>query len=383
MIKNNIKLLVIILILSYLTVPVFCGEVKTGTDNDITVYGYFKLDMAYDDSRVDAGNFAKWTLSEANIVDDNQFSVTANQSRFGLKFAGADRDGAMASGKLEVDFYGGGSENKANIMMRHAFMKVAWPAKNFSILAGQTSDVMSPLVPGTVNYSVAWWAGNYGYRRPQLRFTKDFPAGESKLQVAAAFARTIGDDDANGLADSGQDAGYPGDMQARVGYESKKVSVGVSGHTGNEQYDIDASGNFVDYNTSSVNLDVKLALSSKLVFKAEAWSGLNMDAYLGGIGQGINTTLARGIAATGGWASLKLGPFGSRCFELGASTDDPDDNDLNNGARSLNTMVFGNVWYKINGDVKAGLEISTWNTAYKNAASGEAMRVQGSMVYSF
>jgi len=46
-------------------------------------------------------------------------------------------------------------------------------------------------------------------------------------------------------------------------------------------------------------------------------------------------------------------------------------------------MVFGNVWYKINGDVKAGLEISTWNTAYKNAASGEAMRVQGSMVYSF
>ena len=42
----------------------------------------------------------------------------------------------------------------------------------FTILGGQTWDVISPLNPRSLNYSVYWWAGNIGYRRPQVRLTK-------------------------------------------------------------------------------------------------------------------------------------------------------------------------------------------------------------------
>jgi hypothetical protein len=94
-----------------------------------------------------------------------------------LNFSTPTANGIETSGKLEIDFYGGGPENKNLPMMRHAFMKLDWPKRGFSILAGQTSDVISPLVPSTVNYSVAWWVGDIGYRRPQLRLTKAFKAG--------------------------------------------------------------------------------------------------------------------------------------------------------------------------------------------------------------
>ena len=36
-------------------------------------------------------------------------------------------------------------------------------------MAGQNWDLMSPLLPSTVNYSVGWAGGNIGFRRMQLR----------------------------------------------------------------------------------------------------------------------------------------------------------------------------------------------------------------------
>ena len=36
-------------------------------------------------------------------------------------------------------------------------------------LVGQTWDVVSPLLPSTVNFSVNWAAGNIGFRRTQFR----------------------------------------------------------------------------------------------------------------------------------------------------------------------------------------------------------------------
>ena len=81
--------------------------------------------------------------------------------------------------------------------MRHAYLKLDWPKSRFNIIAGQTSDVISPLYPQTVNYSVGWWTGNIGYRRPQLRFTKAMRINKDvDLKLEGAFARTIGRNDA-------------------------------------------------------------------------------------------------------------------------------------------------------------------------------------------
>jgi hypothetical protein len=159
---------------------------------DIQFYGYLKLDAAYDTSRTDDGNFVKWVERENANNDDDQFNMTANQSRFGVNITGLGDSAMKTSGRAEVDFYGGSNQNKSHLMMRHAYMKLDWPADKFSIIAGQTSDVISPLVPTTVNYSVAWWTGNIGYRRPQIRLTKVLGLDDGvDLTLEGAIARTI------------------------------------------------------------------------------------------------------------------------------------------------------------------------------------------------
>ena len=47
-------------------------------------YGMVKLDAAYDDSRTTAGNFVLYVPNESLHKDDNEFNMTARQTRVGL-----------------------------------------------------------------------------------------------------------------------------------------------------------------------------------------------------------------------------------------------------------------------------------------------------------
>ena len=230
---------------------------------DMEVYGYIKLDGSYDTSRSTPGNYVKWVDSEAANKDDDEFNMTANQTRLGFKISGPEEDGLKVSGQAEVDFYGANSgENKAGFLMRHAFMKLDWPEERFNIIAGQTWDVVSPLNPGTLSYSVQWWSGNIGYRRPQIRLTKGFTLGEDiDVTVAGALTRTIGDSTFmnSAITESGEDSGKP-TFQGRAGFTFpsplgyKKTTVGVSGHWGEEEFDTTAVGGHSDVESWSVNL---------------------------------------------------------------------------------------------------------------------------------
>ncbi len=78
------------------------------SDLDVQIYGILRLDSSYDTSQVEPGNYIKWVKSEKNNKNDNQFDMTANQSRLGLKINGPEDDQLKTSGLLEVDFYGVG-----------------------------------------------------------------------------------------------------------------------------------------------------------------------------------------------------------------------------------------------------------------------------------
>lgn len=206
-----------------------------------------ELDAAYDTSRTDVRDYARWVESESTNRDDNQFNMTARETRLGMRLSGPHDEQVETSGRVEIDFYEGGAENKPRIMMRHAYMTIDWPKDDFSIIAGETSDVISPLYPHTLNYSVGWWAGNIGYRRPQIRLTSSYELTEDVgLKLEGALARTIGlsgDDFAETPGDAGEDAGFPG-IQARASVElpllkSKPTVVGISGHWAEEELDYD------------------------------------------------------------------------------------------------------------------------------------------------
>jgi outer membrane murein-binding lipoprotein Lpp len=373
----------------------------------IQLYGFIKVDAAYMTSRAnDAGNYARWVESEALNENDDQFNLTARESRFGLYFTGPDLAFLKTSARLEVDWYGGGTENKSVPMLRHVYFQLDWPEGAWTFLAGQTSDLFSPLVPYGLNYSVGWWIGNIGFRRPQIRLTKAFDLGSDyhfRIQVAAS--RTIGHEWPYASSqDTGKDAGFP-TVQNRYElafplFGGQQTVVGLSGHWGEEEYDRDEGGDAVNATSWSANLDLLVPILSWLSFKGELWTGENLDSYLGGIGQGVvlqttdglfvngvNATGVLidvwGIRSTGGWGSLEARPWYRWIFGTGYSVDDPQDGDLPSGARVRNSSFWGNVTYDVTEAVRVGVEISYWETLYKDTVSGDAIRFQTSLIYRF
>lgn len=366
---------------------------------DLNFYGYVKLDAAYDDSRFSLGNFARWAETESVLPDDDHFNLTANQTRLGVDVTGPPSETFVATGKVEFDLYGAGTgENKPEPMLRHAYLRLDWPRQKLSLLAGQTSDIISPLFPTTVNYSVAWWQGNVGYRRPQLRLIKSVDlAPEVEFKFDGGISRTITGRkaffrDAND-PDTGADAGYP-TVAARAGLtfpagEKRTASVGVSGHRGVEEIHRANLSTSDEFETWSLNADLRLPLSAALLLQAEVFVGRNFDSHLGGIGQGINTVLNREIDTKGGWAAVTYAPAGPWQFNFGASVDDPDDADLSGStvptadARTKNTLVFGNALYSLNAQVQLAFELAWLRTTYKVLAAGEGWRQQLAVTYKF
>ena len=125
----------------------------------------------------------------------------------------------------------------------------------------------------------------------------------------------------------------------------KKATVGFSGHYAREEYDTDATGRNQKANSWSANLDFDLPIVSWLRIKGEMFTGENLDAYLGGIGQGV--VIAGGrlteIQGTGGWLAASLGPWGPWSFNVGYSGEFIDDGDvIDANTRTCNSAIFGN-----------------------------------------
>jgi hypothetical protein len=347
-------------------------------------YGYIKADLSYDSAGVAAGNFAQWVASRA-VDEEEQWSLTARQTRLGVRVAGPESEDLKVSGKVEADFYNaGGGENKSAPMLRHAYTEISWPDQGLVLLAGQTSDVFSPLVPSTLNYCVSWWGGDIGYRRPQFRLTKTWQGEESATDLSVAVSRTTGHDLPG--AGAGDDTERP-TLQGRVGYATtmggRPFGVGVSGHWGTEEADV-ASGATENFETWSLNLDLKMPLWDGAMLQAEAFTGDNLDAYLGGIGQGVNGAAfqEQEISARGGWLELKQ-QLGNYAIGIGAAMDDPDGDDLSATMRARNAVIWGNVVYAMTDNLRLGLELSRWETHYVNQKDGRAIRLQTSVIYSF
>jgi hypothetical protein len=357
---------------------------------EIKSYGYIKLDVSYNDSRVTNGNYAAYVSGEGTIKNDDTMNVTARQSRLGLDITAPEYNGFKTKAKVEVDFYGDGSavhENKVEPMLRHAFLETTKGGMSF--LAGQTSDVFSPLSPTTLNYTVGWSAGNIGYRRPQVRisYNKSYDEFTSVL-TQFAVARTTGltneDLDGNTLND-GDDSGFP-TVQARFalttkGAAGKKNIIGISGHYGQEEADWAASG--VDLDSYSGNIDFVIPLSARFTLSGEAFTGKNLDDYFGGILQGVNTTTRNEISTTGMWSQLNFAYNKEWQYNAGYGMDNPDTNDINSTNRDKNSFYFVNTMIKVLPMLTIGFEYSYWETEYKGAADGTANRFQTSAIFTW
>lgn len=355
-----------------------------------TFYGYIKLDASLDSAKTDAGDYAYIVLPYAEGDEDSEFNMTAKQTRLGMKFAAPEGEDVDASGCIEFDFYGGGAENKPNPMLRHAYLMMKFDA--FEILAGQTSDVISPLNPTTLNYIVLWKSGNIGYRRPQIRLSKTMEVADGTTVAAAVSANR-----SMGRAEDGEDTGQPS-LQGRLAFGTKLLGekpmvVGVSGVYGKET---DSEDN--EFEQTGVSVDLTLPLGDMVLLQGEYFTGKNLSVYLGGVGQGIveepepetetrELQMAE-VEASGWWAQLTVWPNASVSLNVGAGSDDPELPDYATAEMiEKNTTYYGNVIWNVTPQAYIGAEYAMFETEYvgieETPTAYDNSRIQLSLGYKF
>ena len=374
--------------------------VSIGSGVKVQLYGFARFDGSYDTNPIYPGNYAFWALPKNGRNNDAEWDLTAGATRIGLNLSGPDTERMKLTGNIELDFLTGiSSENNQAPRLRHGYIKAYWPASDFSILAGQTWDLVSSLIPFVDDPALMWYAGNIGSRHAQVRVTKGFASGNNgRLEVAIAASRTIGEK--NGLlqTDTGKDAAFPS-IQGRVAFseplivKNQPATIALSGHYGQEEWDTNSTGGYKTLDSWSCNLELSMPLSEKVLFAGEYFTGTNLDDYLGGIGQGGNNAMQadpREIRAQGGWGALRYTINPETSVSLGAGIDDPNDNDLPakdsgliNPSRTRNQTIFANVITKLTPNFILGLQLSDWKTDYKNAPGSDALRAQTSLTYKF
>ncbi len=126
-------------------------------ESRLELYGFVRVDAIYDDSRTDAAQTPTFVRSEdprAGLVNQSNFTFHPRLTRVGARLTSPPDVtvvGGTMSGRVEIDFQAGGRESRQLIRLRHGYFTIAWA--RVSLLAGQTSDIISPLFP-SVNQEV-------------------------------------------------------------------------------------------------------------------------------------------------------------------------------------------------------------------------------------
>lgn len=363
----------------------------TKGDIQIVPYGALWGTTAYESSRSNIGDYVFYVFSDTD-QGESAWHVDAKSTRLGIDFLGPvlpNFGSAQTGGKVEIDFQGQyQTENKGTVLLRHAYLEV----KNeyFRLLAGQTWDVISPLMPGTIMYSVGWGAGNIGYRRAQFRAERYLHFSDTFLVTAQA---SINSDVVSEFAGNavGDHSDWPV-VEGRLGFTlgprgagCRPLEIGISGHIGEQSYDFASPPiqDDIEFRTWSFNVDARYPITSRFGVQGEFFTGENLGAYLGGVVQGVNLTMRDTICSTGGWFDVWYDWTDCLHSHAGFLIDDPLNQDVSRGQRSYNHFYFVNLTYDVTKKFVLGLEVQQWKTNWVEKEPGDSYRLEFMAKYGF
>jgi hypothetical protein len=184
-------------------------------------------------------------------------------------------------------------------------------------------------------------------------------------------------------SDDGTDAAIPS-VQGRLDINHKfssgaKLRIGGSGLYGQLKAETNL-GNSETYKSWTGCGHLMFSLPSGVGLSGEVYSGSNLAAYLGGI---ANANTIDGVRAFGAWASAWVKPAPKVKLASGFGIDQVNEDDIADGARMNNQSIFGNISYSLVPGASVGLEISHWQTEYKNVDKYSSLRAQTSFILKF
>ncbi|MFZ1933182.1 MAG: hypothetical protein WCB27_26295 [Thermoguttaceae bacterium] len=360
-------------------------------DFAVTPYGYLWGNSVYSTERTSPGSYTLYVQS-ASTTPESEFIVDVRNTRLGFDVLGPKipcLGCAESGGKVEVDFQNSvlTTENKPTIMLRHAYCEVK--DEDFRILVGQTWDVISPLNPDMLLYSVGWDAGNIGYRRAQFRYERYLNFSDvSLVTVQSSINQDVFPDTITGA--TGEPSNWPiveGRVAWTVGRRGQgclPITVGLSGHIGEDEFDSTVLGRDNRRRTWSGDLDVRVPLNECWGVEGECYIGENLSPFLGGIGQGIDPLTGNTIRDAGGWFEVWYDCTPKLHSHVGYSVDQPNNHDLTAATeRSYNQFYFGNLIYDVTKNLLVGVEVSSWKTLYVGELPGDSVRTEFVAKYGF
>lgn len=355
---------------------------------DLDFYGYVKLDASYDTQRTSAGDLAYYLLPETGGQSDDEFNLTAKETRLGFWAKAPPVHEAKLLGRVEMDFYGSASEENPNPRLRLAYVQIDYA--RWTLIFGQDYDVWNTTLPTTVNFALFGNHGALWSRRPQVKAIYTLPLAQGKLLFKGAAARTIGNDlDKNGQED-GKDAGFP-TLEGAVEWwyplaAGRDLVLALGGHWGQEALDLSGVDSH-DFDTHLLQFSWIVPFHSRIRWNGALWTGTNLSNFRGGIGQGINLERLRAIDVSGGWTQFQFQLNPAWLWLMGVGVDDPDDDDLSPGQRSRNrhltTSLRWNVWPELTWALEWMHLETDYLQADGSAQTSEGERYQSAVIYKF
>lgn len=354
-------------------------------DTTASIYGYAKLDLIYDVDN-DLGVFG----ANPNVALDGEQVSTghtrmhANQSRIAFETSTPTDQGALRT-VIEGDFYGDGG---GQFRLRHAYgewngIRAGQSETNFGTILGMTRIIDFKPQPGLAN----------GARQGQLRYTT------GGFSVALEEPGALGGGVASGFsAVNGRPA-----VHANSKNSVPDVTMRYSGQVGDFRYGSSAllrrlgvdDGAEKDSATAwALNLEGEYRVSPAVTLRGSVTHGdgvggyieeaAGASAYVDPVSGNVNT-----IRATGATASIQLAA-GPGHINLGygyttAELDGAVQAGVANAEFANETMTdthLNYIWSPIR-NVSYGVEVSRHTRKIANGDDGDAIRLQGMVMYRF
>lgn len=361
----------------------------------IVPFGVFVVNANFNSSTLVPGSFGLFALPDL-AINQEQTNISPGNTYLGVDIKGGRVGQWEINGKVDFDLRGT-TPTFANNVFQPQFINIYGEAKTdrYRILVGQTGDVVSPLIPGTLNYyPVSFAPGSLGYFRPQIRFEFQKAADNGYTYIfQGAIAQAI---QTLQISDEviGRQTGAPdGQLRFALAHgkpnpadplQKRPFELGLSAHIGERRGTLLALPALErDFTTWSWNVDLAFDLGSKARVEGEFFWGSVLGDYAGGILQTFNPTRGNGIRAVGGWANLRYRVNEKWAVNGGYGIDDPNNKDLSFGNRSSNDMVYGNFFYSISQRLQFGLEFAHWRTRWVGLPTGGVFRIEPALIYFF
>jgi hypothetical protein len=296
--------------------------------------------------------------------------------------------GSFQSGGLVLIYFFGDTvlENTTGVMFAQGYGELKNDAWRFAF--GLQSDIVNPINPTTLNWSMEGGAGNLGFLRGQLRAERYFKPSPNvqwtlttglSQPVTTAFSAfdEIQLTESNGWPNvEGRLALGLGPLSGQGLTARRPLEVGVSGLIG-ELRTLSTLGDplarqLVD-DAWTLGCDGRVQLTERFGVQGELFRGQGIGSYNGAIVQSVNFITLETIRSTGGWGEVYY--YLNPCLHThwGYGVDNPEDDDLAPGQRTRNEVAFGNLIWDVTAQFQIGFEVSHWDTDYRLLPDNDAM----------